>query len=190
MVPKHTFVTSMSDAPSVILRRLVLGMSVIVALSLSFSLFFSLSFRFSFSFSRSLFLSEGRRGAQNRRRRFVGWINYVDFIQRCLFPFFFPFFFPNVDVRCQTVLAENEKKNKKRRMEEEKKVHRRKRARKRPLIDCWNRNREINLRVWRCTSFFFREREMEEKNVSKPLHPKTVHYQSIPSSDVNTQSVN
>jgi hypothetical protein len=42
MVPKHTFVTSMSDAPSVILRRLVLGMSVIVALSLSFSLFFSL----------------------------------------------------------------------------------------------------------------------------------------------------
>ena len=38
--------------------------------------------------------------------------------------------------------------------------------------------------------FFFREREMEEKNVSKPLHPKTVHYQSIPSSDVNTQSVN
>ena len=106
------------------------------------------------------------------------------------FPFFFSFFFPNVDVRCQTVLAENEKKNKKRRMEEEKKVHRRKRARKRPLIDCWNRNREINLRVWRCTSFFFREREMEEKNVSKPLHPKTVHYQSIPSSDVNTQSVN
>ena len=93
MVPKHTFVTSMSDAPSVILRRLVLGMSVIVALSLSFSLFFSLSFRFSFSFSRSLFLSEGRRGAQNRRRRFVGWINYVDFIQRCLFPFFFPSFF-------------------------------------------------------------------------------------------------
>ena len=26
------------------------------------------------------------------------------------FPFFFSFFFPNVDVRCQTVLAENEKK--------------------------------------------------------------------------------
>ena len=95
------------DAPSVILRRLVLGMSVIVALSLSF-LSFSLSFR-SRSRSPVLFLSEGRRGAQNRRRRFVGWINYVDFIKMS-FPFF-PFFFPNVDVRCQTVvLAENEKK--------------------------------------------------------------------------------
>lgn len=58
-------------------------------------------------------------------------------------------------------LAENETKNKKRRMEEEKKVHRRKRARKRPLIDCWNRNREINLRVWRCTSFFFSEYSIE-----------------------------
>jgi hypothetical protein len=97
-------------------------MSVIVALSLSFSLFFSLSFRFSFSFSRSLFLSEGRRGAQNRRRRFVGWINYVDFIQRCLFPFFFPFFFQMLtsDVRPSSWQKTKKKKNKKRRMEEEK----------------------------------------------------------------------
>ena len=50
------------------------------------------------------------------------------------------------------------------RMEEEKKVHkRRKSARKRPpLIECcWNRNREINLRVWRCTSFFFSEYSIE-----------------------------
>ena len=135
MVPKHTFVTSMSDAPSVILRRLVLGMSVIVALSLSFSLFFSLSFRFSFSFSRSLFLSEGRRGAQNRRRRFVGWINYVDFIQRCLFPFFFPFFFPNVDVRCQTVLGRKRKKKQKteEEEEEEKKVHKEEKVQEKDL---------------------------------------------------------
>ena len=45
-------------------------------------------------------------------------------------------------------------------------MHRRKKsARKRPpLIECWNRNREINLRVWRCTSFFFkRERDGREK---------------------------
>jgi len=84
------------------------------------------------------------------------------------FPFFFSFFFPNVDVRCQTVvLAENEKNKKTKnfwRMEEEKKVHkRRKSERKRPpLIECcWNRNREINLRVWRCTSFFFSEYSIE-----------------------------
>ena len=43
-------------------------------------------------------------------------------------------------------------------------MHRRKSARKRPKINCWNRNREINLRVWRCTSFFFkRERDGREK---------------------------
>lgn len=183
MVPKHTFVTSMSDAPSVILRRLVLGMSVIVALSLSFSLFFSLSFRFSFSFSRSLFLSEGRRGAQNRRRRFVGWINYVDFIQRCLFPFFFPFFFQMLTSDVRPSLAENEKKNKKqrRRRRRKKRCTKKKKCKKKTfdrfVLESKPRDTFESLEMH--LFFFFREREKEEKNVSKPHSTQKLQYQII-----------
>jgi len=81
------------------------------------------------------------------------------------FPFFFPFFFQMLtsDVRPSSWQKTKKKKTfggwrRKKRCTEEEKVQ----EKRPPLIECcWNRNREIHLRVWRCTSFFFSEYSIE-----------------------------
>ncbi len=89
------------------------------------------------------------------------------------FPFFFSFFFPNVDVRCQTVvLAENEKKKKLledgggKKGAQKKKKGKKKTAFDRVLLESKPRDTFESLEMH---LFFF--------------------LKSIPSSDVNTQSV-
>ena len=101
MVPKHTFVTSMSDAPSLILRRLVLGMSVIVA---PFSFFFSLSFPV-------LTLSSSSRkdaAERNPATTFRRLINYVDLSKDRFF--LFSFFYQTSEPVSSDVLAKRKRK--------------------------------------------------------------------------------
>ena len=79
-------------------------------------------------------------------------------------------------------------------MEEEKKVHkRRKSARKKTAFDrvlLESKPRDTFESLEMHLFFFSREREKEEKNVSKPHSTQKLQYQIIIlSSDVNTQSV-
>ncbi len=169
MVPKHTFVTSMSDAPSLILRRLVLGMSVIVALSLSFSFFLSLSLFV--SRSRSPVLSSSRKDAAERKSgddvSSVGLITCGFYPKICLFPFFFPFFYQTSEPVSSDVLAKRKKRNKTR-----KKCYTFVERLTNSSFHRWNRNETYKFhRAETKTPFFSREEE-EEKCLHHTPHPK------------------